>query len=331
LSGHKDKSMSRRPESFHGFFGHRKIVRFLTKQLAGAQALGQPCPNLLFTGPSGAGKTTLAKALAIEAGTQCRVLHGKATPRHLCEALVELAKGDFIFLDEAHNLPRDAQEYLYELIDAGKVSDRLDDVTKGKRDPDGKLLIEPVTVVLATNQPGKLLQALRKRMEYTIALGNYSEAELVEIAASAASDLGVLVSPQALKRLAKAAQWQPRRALHLLRGMRLHYHADLSHQLSTEDVRRFLVEAGTDEQGLDAQQQRYLRKLYRLKSASLATLASLLGSDAEDVADYVEPGLIKLDFIRKCQVGRKLTQTGREWAKLDRAQRKARRQKGSAA
>ena len=323
--------MSRRPESFHGFFGHRKIVRFLTTQLAGAQALGQPCPDLLFTGPSGAGKTTLAKALAKETGTHCRVLYGKATPNHLCEALVELAKGDFIFVDEAHNLGRDSQEFLFELIDAGKVGDRLEDKTKGKRDEDGKLLIEPVTVVLATNQPGKLLQALRKRMEYTIPLGEYSEAELVEIAASAASDLGVLVSPQALNRLAKAAQGQPRRALQLLRGMRLHYYADLTRQLSTEHVRRFLAEAGSDEQGLDAQQQRYLRKLYRLKSASLATLASLLGSDADDVADYVEPGLIKLDYIRKCQAGRKLTQAGREWVRRDRAQRQARRQKGGAA
>jgi len=122
-------------------------------------------------------------------------------------------------LDEAHNLARDAQEYLYELIDVGKVSDRLEDKTKGKRDADGKLLVEPVTVVLATDQPGGLLQALRKRLEHTISLGDYSDAELVEIAASAASDLQVLVSSQALKKLARAAQGQPRRALYLRKGM----------------------------------------------------------------------------------------------------------------
>jgi Holliday junction resolvasome RuvABC ATP-dependent DNA helicase subunit len=78
-----------------------------------------------------------------------------------------------------------------------------------------------------------------------------------------------------------------------------------------------------DTHGLDAQQQLYLRKLYRLGAASLATLASLLGSDPEDVAAYVEAGLVRLDFIRKGQVGRKLTPAGKEWVNRYRAERKA--------
>jgi Holliday junction resolvasome RuvABC ATP-dependent DNA helicase subunit len=82
-----------------------------------------------------------------------------------------------------------------------------------------------------------------------------------------------------------------------------------------------------DERGLDAQQQLYMRKLYKLKAASLATLASLLGSDPDDVAANVEAGLVRLDFVRKGQVGRKLTPAGTAWVKRYLAARKALRQR----
>jgi len=306
------------------------VVYFLRRQLAGAQAHGEPCPHLLFTGPSGIGKTTLARALAAEAGTTCLELHGKATPRQLCEALITLAKGDFLFVDEAHNLPRDAQEALYSVIDGGTMRDCLDDPAKGRRDASGKLLIEPITVILATNQPSKLLEALYKRMEHTVSLSDYSRAELVEIVAAVASKQELSLSPHAMGRIAVVSQGQPRRLVQVLRGLRRHYHADMkSRQLSIDDVRKFLADAGIDALGLDTQQQLYLRKLGKLGAASLATLANLLGSDADDVADHVEPGLIKLGYVRICQAGRELTQAGCKWVRQYRAQRKARRRKRS--
>jgi Holliday junction resolvasome RuvABC ATP-dependent DNA helicase subunit len=317
----------RRPESFHGFFGQRKAVRFLARQLQGAQALGDPCPHLLIIGPSGMGKTRLAQALAAEAGTTCRVVHGKAAPRDLCEALVGLKGSDFLFLDEAHRLGRDSQTLLFDVIDAGRAPDLLDAQAQARRDPaDGRLVIEPLTVVLATDQPGRLLEALVRRMEHTVHLSDYSRAELTEIVAATASELELLVTPQALGALAAASQGQPRRALHLLRGMRREHSGDRQrHQLTAEHVRKYLQAASIDGLGLTPEQQLYLLKLRKLGSASLATLASLIGADEEYVAARLEPGLIKLDYVRKGRVGRKLTPAGKGWVRKRREEAKAKK------
>src|SRR5690348_9384357 len=115
----------RQPSNFHGFFGQTETVRYLRQQLHGAQTLGHPCPHLLLVGTSGMGKTKLAQSLAKEYGTECRVVLGKATPSKLCEYLIALRNGDFLFLDEAHNLPRDSQEALLGVIDGGRLTDQL--------------------------------------------------------------------------------------------------------------------------------------------------------------------------------------------------------------
>jgi Holliday junction resolvasome RuvABC ATP-dependent DNA helicase subunit len=260
------------------------------------------------------GKTRLAQALAKEAGTTCRVVPGKARPADLCAALVGLKAGDFLFLDEAHSLARESQTLLFEVIDVGRAPDLLGAQVQAQRDPaDGRLIIPPVTIVLATDQPGRLLEALVRRMEHTVHLSDYSRAELVEIIAADASELGLVVSPQALGALADASQGQPRRALHLLRGLRREHSDDPQHQITVEDVRRYLTLAGIDTRGLTPEQQRYLTHLGKLVKASLATLASLVGADEEYVAGRVEPGLVQLDFIRKGRFGRTLTPAGKKW------------------
>jgi Holliday junction DNA helicase RuvB len=160
-------------------------------------------------------------------------------------------------------------------------------------------------------------------------LDDYKDRELVEIAGSVATELEMLVSPQALSLIARAAQGRPRRANHILRGLRRRFYAAIAEksQLSNADVRKYLAEAGMDAQGLDDPQQKYLRWLRKLDRASLNTLASLLGSDAEQVRDEVEVGLIKLGFVRIAQDGRTLTDAGNAWVEADLARREALRLK----
>jgi Holliday junction resolvasome RuvABC ATP-dependent DNA helicase subunit len=311
----------RRPKDFHGFIGQRRAVRFLQRQLRGAQALGQPCPHLLFVGESGMGKTRLARALAKEYGTELHVLLGKANPAQLCERLVRVRRGDFLFLDEAHNLPRDTQESLYEVIDDWRVKDRVGDKAEVARDADGRLIIQPHSLILATDQPGELLNALQKRMGYTVTLTKYSMDELIEITYAAASQLDLLLSPQGMRAVAGASQGQPRRAKQHLEGLRRAFHSSTG-QLSVENVRHYLKSAGVDAAGLDRLQREYLRKLRRLGTASLDTLANLVGVDAAYARGQVEPGLVALGFLRISQSGRRLTPAGREWARRGKTSRK---------
>jgi Holliday junction DNA helicase RuvB len=262
------------------------------------------------------GKTTLARAVAKEMGVACKVVHGRAKPEDLCDALVRLQKGDLLFLDEAHSLPRESQECLFEVIDNGTMVDLWRDTDPNvqvQRDKDGRLIIAPITVVLATDQPGKLLDALSKRMEHRVFLHDYSVHELKEIIAAVSSERGLLLSTQAMGVLARASQAQPRRAVNYLMGMRREYAAQLQRQFTADDVRKYLQSAGTDELGISPEQQTYMTKLQKLGKASLATLAGLLGSDAGYVQSEIEPGLVKLDFVHKSTSGRVLTQGGRQW------------------
>jgi Holliday junction DNA helicase RuvB len=307
----------RQEPDFHGFIGQQSTVRFLRRQLRGAQTLGYPCPHLLLVGASGMGKTKLAHSLAIEYGTECRVVLGKATPAELCHALIRLEKGDFLFLDEAHNLPRDSQEALFELIDSGRLTDRLTDRNHpdARRDQDGKLLVAAITVVLATDQPGLIVNALQKRMEHRINLSDYSRRELAEISANAASQLSLLLSPQALSFVARASQGQPRRAEQILKGLQRHFATDRTRQLGLDDVRAYSAQAGIEEAGLDRLQVAWVRKLNALGHGSLETLANLVGVDAAFARTQVEAGLVKLGFVRIGRTGRCLTPAGKQWVR----------------
>jgi Holliday junction resolvasome RuvABC ATP-dependent DNA helicase subunit len=282
------------------------------------------------------GKTTLAEALAQECRAKRHTLFGKVEPRTLCEVAVQLRAGDILLFDEAHAQSAEVQLMVIEMIDHGRLPDHLRDgplSDAAERDQDtGKLVIRPCCVVLATNQPTGIDDALKKRVEPPVYLDDYGERELVEIAEAEASGRGVHLTGQALRLVARAAQGRPRRVRDILRGLRRHcYEAVRKKQkLGNTDVCRYLASAGMDRQGLDAAQQKYLRKLYRRERASLNTMAGLLGFDSVHVRDEVEPGLLRLDYLNILNHGRMLTDAGKEWGQHDRARRqelKQRRQK----
>jgi Holliday junction resolvasome RuvABC ATP-dependent DNA helicase subunit len=280
---------------------------------------------MLLIGPSGCGKTTLAEALTREYGTICHKILGKvATPHQICERALRLETFDFLFVDEAHRLRDISQEVFYELTDSEHLTDwpltdwlepgsEAQAKAKDRRDEAGKLLVHPFTLILATDQPAKLLKALYRRMEKIVALDSYTEEELIEIAKKVAEKLDLTPTARALRKVVSACQGLPCNVKTILGNLQLYYHADSLRDLTEPDVQHYLDADGRSPEGLDDRQQHYLWLLHELGTASLGTLASLLGTDPEDVHTHIEPELLRLRFVIRRQDGRTLTPNGMAW------------------
>jgi Holliday junction DNA helicase RuvB len=299
---------------FHDFFGQRRAVTYLQKQLAGAMARGEPFPHTIMLGSSGMGKTLLGRALAAELGTEVVAATGADDRETLAAKLLRLRAHDVLFIDEAHRLDRDAQESLYEPIDDNTVAGPARALpTRGERidDPPPHDL-PPWTLILATDQPGRLLNALGKRIACQVYFDPYSADELKKIVEAQASKVNLLISPQAARIIAEHADGIPRRAEHLIQGLRYHFPQDRMEQLGISDVRSYLRDEGYDESRLGPIEQRYLSTLDAQGPASLATLAQCLGVDAPFVQSQVEPPLIRRGLVQIVPAGRRLTGAGQE-------------------
>lgn len=304
--------MPRPVPTFRDFIGQKPIVDLLRRQLEGAQSLSEPFPSTVFIGPSGIGKTRLAEALAAEFGTRLVKVMGHLTAEALVANVQALQFGDFFFIDEAQNLSPACQEMLFHIIDDLKVS--IPTPTPPGRKPTlsatPELSVQPHTVILATDRPGKLLNALQKRMALHVRLGYYSPRELKEIVDRIASDLNLLISPQAAKLIAQVSAGLPRRAKHHLENLRRHLSECREQQISQRMVRQFLVEFGIDDDGLGERELEYLSYLAEVGSASLESLALYLGLDSVFVRQQIEPVLQRQRLIVIGSGGRKLSRRG---------------------
>jgi Holliday junction DNA helicase RuvB len=257
------------------------------------------------------GKTKFAWACSAEYGSALIYAHGSESIAELIAKCRDAKAGDFLFVDEAQSLATAAQELLYTVIDEQRVP-KVGEESAESSDASSFIEIEPCTVVLATDTPGRLRNALRKRMELDIRLDYYSSREMRAIVDRIAADLNLLLSPQASNAIARVSGGIPRKAKHYLQILRRHILDAEDRQIAITDVRRFLRAWGIDDKGLSKVDRRYLRFLLNEGKASLAALAAHLGTDEEDVAREIEPTLRRLGFI-KIDAGRRLTTAGHEW------------------
>ncbi len=300
--------------SFHGFVGQVKIVHRLKSYCTGAKAKNTPLLHLLFIGPTGSGKSMLAKATAAEMKTDYRtVFASSGTTRYgLIELARTLKKSDLLFIDEVHALGGECQELLYAFMD-GRRAPKID--TERKRIVENEWEeLQEFTVIAATDRPGEVRQPLVARMQ-RICFVAYRLDELRQIALNHASKLGMLLTKQAATLIAEAARGNPRQTRKLLDS--LHASAkDTSQEVSKGTVNTHLASVlDIDTHNLDGDDRRYLISLRNQGSLSLANLTVLVSRDADTLQREVEPFLIKLGFLTIGGHGRRLTPTGLALAK----------------
>ena len=305
--------MPRPIPTWHGFVGQRDIVASLAEHARGAVQKAVTLPHVLLSGQSGVGKTHLARAVSadMQTGFHDHCCDRQTKKIDVAEKLAAVKKGDIVFLDEIHALPADGQEMLYVAIDGLRVPKI--DAEKRRLVPNQWTSIPAFTLILATDQPGRLLKALRQRFDPCYTLAEYTIPELRQIVFNTAAEINILLTPQAATRLAEAARGIPRLARNRMKSFRVSM-PDTSVEITRGMVDRYLRSIGIDDENLTRNDIRYLRELLkRGGSLSLANLAVLLGTDVRQVQAEIEGYLHQRGWIGLDSRGRFLTPEGRNF------------------
>jgi Holliday junction DNA helicase RuvB len=298
-----------RPKRLSEFIGQARVREQLSLVLAGALRRGKAPDHVLLSGPPGLGKTTIAMIIAAELGAPLRITSGPAIERagDLAAVLSTLGDGEVVFIDEIHRLARPAEEMLYLAMEDFRV-----DVVVGKGPGATAIPLEiaPFTLVGATTRAGLLPAPLRDRFGFTAHLEFYEAAELEVIIRRSASLLGVTMSEDGGKEIARRSRGTPRIANRLLRRVRDYAEVRADGVITLEIAQAALELYEVDTHGLDWLDRAVLRALvtrFGGGPAGLSSLAVAVGEEAETVEVVAEPYLVREGLIARTPRGRVAT------------------------
>ena len=298
-----------RPASLDHVVGHVNFKELVTTSVIAARRRDSAMRHILLSGPRGLGKTTLALAIAHERGVDVRVLAGVQLthPQDVSAEVLRWKDHEVVFIDEIHGMGKAAQETLYGVMEDG----RLPVVEKRRSGPRVSTSVPAptVTIIGATTNPSKLLAPFRNRFGMKYTLQFYSLEEMVEIGHRSSCILGVNLTDENMALLAATCRDNPRTLNEFLIQLSDLAEARGNDEISEQDVRRYLMLNGYDENGLRPDEQRYLDCLERSSgTASLTTLASALDVEQSEVEGSIEPWLLRNGFVTKTSRGRQLTE-----------------------
>jgi holliday junction DNA helicase RuvB len=295
-----------RPRALDEFVGQREIKEHLSIVLEAARRRSQAVDHVLFAGPPGLGKTTLAGIVATEMGVQLHITSGPALERagDLAAILTKLEHGDVLFIDEIHRLSRAVEEILYPAME----DFQLDIVVgKGPAASSIRLTLPPFTLVGATTRTGMITGPLRDRFGLVARLDYYDDEELRAIVTRAADILEVSADAEGAWEIARRSRGTPRIANRLLRRVRDFAEVRADGVIDATIARDGLALFGVDDLGLDKVDRAVLTALcqqFRGGPVGLSTLAISVGEQPETVEDVYEPFLITQGFIARTPRGR---------------------------
>jgi Holliday junction DNA helicase RuvB len=297
---------SLRPRRLAEFVGQAELKAHLDIVLEAARRRGQAPDHLLFSGPPGLGKTTLAGIIAHELDAHLQTTSGPALERagDLAAILTQLDDGDVLFVDEIHRLPRAVEEVLYPAMEDFQLDIVLG---KGPAARSIRLDLPRFTLVGATTRTGSITGPLRDRFGLVARLDYYTADDLQAIVARAAGILGVAVDAAGCAEIARRARGTPRIANRLLRRVRDFAEVTGDGRVDRATAERGLAVFGVDERGLDKVDRAVLEALCRRFGGGpvgLSTLAISVGELTETVEDVYEPFLIQQGLIMRTPRGR---------------------------
>lgn len=300
---------SLRPQKLSDFVGQEKARANLEVFIKAARERGEALDHVLFVGPPGLGKTTLAQILARELGVNFRSTSGPVIAKagDLAALLTNLEERDVLFIDEIHRLNPQVEEILYPAMEDFQL-DLI--IGEGPAARSVKIDLSKFTLVGATTRAGLLTNPLRDRFGIPVRLNFYSENELEHIVERGARVLGVPITPDGTNEIARRARGTPRIAGRLLRRLRDFALVEGNGTIDRKVADKALGALEVDSAGLDAMDRRYLNVIalnYGGGPVGVETLAAALSEPRDAIEDIIEPFLIQKGFVQRTPRGRLLT------------------------
>lgn len=310
----RDVETSLRPKKLDNYIGQKKIKDTVRIAIEAAKGRKDPLDHILFYGPPGLGKTTLAQILANEMGVHIKITSGPAIekPGDMASILNGLKAGDILFIDEIHRLNKQVEEVLYPAMEDYAIDIMIG---KGATAKSIRLDLPKFTLVGATTRAGLLSAPLRDRFGMILRMEFYTIPELSEIILNSAKVLKVFCEEEAATEMAKRSRGTPRLANRILKRVRDYAQVRGDGKITKDLANTALDLMDIDKMGLDHNDQRILHTLIETFDggpAGLDTIAAAVGEDAGTIEDVIEPYLLQNGLIQRTPRGRIATRLAYE-------------------
>lgn len=296
-----------RPSNLKEYIGQEKLKESLAIYIKAAKLRGEVLDHILFYGPPGLGKTTLAMIIANEMGGKIKMTSGPSIEKSkdLIASLSTLEEGDILFIDEIHRVPKHIEELLYSAME-----DFFVDIVIGNDNKSRiiRLNIPPFTLVGATTKAGDLTGPLRDRFGIVSKLNYYNTNELVNIIKRTSKVLNFTLNDEAAFKIAKSSRGTPRIANRLYKRVRDYAMVENKKIIDIEVTNKSLEKLNIDKNGLDSIDVILLKNIFKNGPIGVKSLAASIGEEQSTIEDVYEPFLLQNGYIKRTSRGRVVTE-----------------------